>query len=195
MNAITSQKMPRGQSLVELSLIVPHILIMLVGMIEVGFLIFNYLNAMDLTREAARFASTRNFQNATPGTIGPSDCTDTVLDYYKDTACFFVDPSLNPNMPLDASRYDDATISGYPGVPEITQSQAKIRLYKEGSNLLEYSVPTTGTGDFWYVFKLVSDGSTATVYEMNCITAYTADPPDCGTQRIQMKPNELRPPK
>ena len=102
---------PRGQSLVELSLIVPLVLIMLVGMIEVGFLIFNYLNAMDLTREAARFASTRNFQNATPGTIGSSDCTDSVLDYYKDTACFFVDPSLNPNMPLDASRYDDATIS------------------------------------------------------------------------------------
>jgi hypothetical protein len=106
-----SRNRPAGQSLVELSLIVPLVLIMLVGMIEVGFLIFNYLNAMDLTREAARFASTRNFQNATPGTIGATDCTDSTLDYYKDTACFFVDPSLNPNLPLDPARFDDATIS------------------------------------------------------------------------------------
>lgn len=100
-----------GQSLVELSLILPLILIMLVGMIEVGFLIFNYLNAVDLTREAARFASTRDYRNASPGSATLSDCTDSNLDYYKDTACFFIDPSLNPNLPLDASRFDDATIS------------------------------------------------------------------------------------
>ncbi len=70
LKTVLGNNLSRGQSLVELSLIVPLVLIMLVGMIEVGFLIFNYLNAMDLTREAARFASTRNFQNATPGTIG-----------------------------------------------------------------------------------------------------------------------------
>ena len=101
----------RGQSLVELSLIIPLILIMLVGMIEVGFLVFNYLNALDLTREAARFASTRDYRNATPGSSTMADCTDGELDFYKDTACFFIDPSLNPNLPLQESRYDDATIS------------------------------------------------------------------------------------
>ncbi len=83
--------------------------------------------------------------------------------------------------------------AGYPGVPEITQSQAKIRLYQEDGNILEYSVPTIGVGDFWYVFKLISDGSTASVLEMNCITSYTGDPPECGTQIILEKPNILRP--
>ena len=102
---------PRGQSLVELSLIIPLIILMLVGMIEVGFLVFNYLNALDLTREAARFASTRDYRNATPGSSTMADCTDGDLDFYKDTACFFIDPSLNPNLPLNESRYDDATIS------------------------------------------------------------------------------------
>jgi hypothetical protein len=101
----------RGQSLVELSLIVPLLLLMLVGMIEVGFVIFNYLNALDLTREAARFASTRDFSIASPGSTTMDDCTDGELDFFKDTACFFVDPSLNPNLPLDAARFDDATIS------------------------------------------------------------------------------------
>ena len=83
--------------------------------------------------------------------------------------------------------------AGYPGVPEIIQSQAKIRLYQEDGNILEYSVPTIGVGDFWYVFKLISDGSTASVLEMNCITSYTGDPPECGTQIILEKPNILRP--
>ncbi len=100
-----------GQSLVELALIIPLILIMLVGMIEVGFLVFNYLNALDLTREAARFASVRDYNTSTTGSATSADCTDNLLDYYKDTACFFIDPSLNPNIPLDPNRYDDVTIS------------------------------------------------------------------------------------
>jgi len=74
-------------------------------------LIFNYLNAVDLSREAARFASVRDWRIATGGQATLADCTDDSLDYYKDTACFFIDPSLNPNLLLDASRFDDVTIS------------------------------------------------------------------------------------
>ena len=105
-------KMQSGQSFVELALVLPLILIMFIGMIEVAFLIFNYLNALDLTREAARFASVRDYRIATAGPLDPLiDCTDQALDYYKDTACFFVDQTLNPNLPLDPSKFDDVTIS------------------------------------------------------------------------------------
>jgi hypothetical protein len=106
-------KTQRGQSFVELALAIPLILIMFVGMIEVGFLVFNYLNALDLTREAARFASVRDYRIATTGAMAPpfSECTDQNLDYYKDTACFFVDNTLNPNLPLDPNKFDDVTIS------------------------------------------------------------------------------------
>ena len=107
------KKIPKGQSLVELALIVPLVLIMLLGMIEVGFLIFNYLNAVDLSREASRFASVRDWRIATSGQATLDDCSDDELDYYKDTACFFIDPSLNPNLPLDPDRYDDVTISAF----------------------------------------------------------------------------------
>ena len=76
--------------------------------------------------------------------------------------------------------------AGYPGVPDITELNAKIRVYQEGGTILEYDVPTSGTGDFWYVFKLVSDGSTATVFEMNCITFLPPDdsPPECGQSSL-----------
>lgn len=69
--------------------------------------------------------------------------------------------------------------AGYPGVPEITSSQAKIRLFLEDGTVMEYTVPAVGDGDFWYVFQLVSDGSTATVVEKNCITTYDLLPPVC----------------
>jgi hypothetical protein len=127
----------RGQSFVELALIIPVLLVVLAGLTEVGFYMFAYLNALDLTREAARFASTRDFKSLNldlqkfwdytswgqPGnTEDPSNpkrqkiiqevaCKDSVLHYYDDTACFFVDNQLNPWIPLDPNNYDDVTIS------------------------------------------------------------------------------------
>lgn len=60
---------PHGQSLVELAIFFPIIMMMLSGMIEFGFLLNYYLNLMDGPREGARFAADR-----TPfldGTINP----------------------------------------------------------------------------------------------------------------------------
>jgi hypothetical protein len=69
--------------------------------------------------------------------------------------------------------------AGYPGVPDITESQAKVRVYQEGGVFMEFSVPAVGEGDFWYVFQLISDGGTATLIEKNCITSYDISPPAC----------------
>jgi hypothetical protein len=119
-------------------------------------------------------------------------------------ACLEVDYQKGYGPETMAVRYLESTVyyygvlnyyAGYPGVPKITQSHAKIRLYQEDGNILEYSVPTSGEGDFWYVFKLISDGSTATVVDANCITTYTGDPPECGTQSIQTQQIKLRPMK
>jgi hypothetical protein len=46
----------RGQSLVELAIFFPIIMLMLSGLIEFGFLLNYYLNLMDGPREAARYA-------------------------------------------------------------------------------------------------------------------------------------------
>ncbi len=102
-----------GQSLVELAIIFPLLLIMLAGMVEVAFGIFAYLTALDLTREAARFASIRDYN--VQELDNPSDpttaCTDNVLHFYYDTACFFTDDNLNPFLDFRADKFDDVVIT------------------------------------------------------------------------------------
>jgi hypothetical protein len=118
-----------GQSLVELALILPLILLMLAGMVEVAFGMFAYLTALDLTREAARFASMRDYTVLDPGgtlhpSVPPSDfvtdpsaaCLDgtadgPILHYYYDSACFFTDPKLNPFLEINPAKYDDLVIT------------------------------------------------------------------------------------
>jgi hypothetical protein len=50
----------RGQSLVELALVLALLLFMLLGIVEYGFLLNRYLNLVDATREAARFGANVN---------------------------------------------------------------------------------------------------------------------------------------
>lgn len=101
----------RGQSFIELALIIPLLLLVLAGMVELGFFIFTYLNALDLTREAARFASTRDYRQATSGPATLDECANGTLDYYKDAACFFIDPNLNPYIPITNTLYSDVVIT------------------------------------------------------------------------------------
>jgi len=101
----------KGQSYVELALVIPVVLLLLAGLVEIGFLFFTYLNLLDLTREAARFASVRDFKIASPGPASLAECRSDTLDYFKDTACFFIDPDLNPYLPITNTHYADVAIS------------------------------------------------------------------------------------
>lgn len=103
----------QGQSFVELALILPLLLIMLAGMVEVAFLMFAYLTALDLSREAARFASARDYQVQIPasGGSGYDYCIDDSLHYYYDSACFFTDDEFNPFLEFNPAKYDDVTIT------------------------------------------------------------------------------------
>jgi hypothetical protein len=128
---ITSSKLLKrlrsfsGQSFVELAILLPLVLIMLAGMVEVAFAMFIYLTSLDLTREAARFASTRDYNelnvvssctdksgNPTTDPIQCS-CTDNLLHYFYDTACFFTDDALNPFLDVRADKFDDVVITVY----------------------------------------------------------------------------------
>jgi hypothetical protein len=81
----------------------------------------------------------------------------------------------------------------YPGVPEITQSNAKVRIYQENGVTYEYSVPKTGEGDFWYIFSIETDGATATIIEKNCITTYDEGIPACPGEQLKERNTTLRP--
>ena len=50
----------RGQSLVELTLTLPVLLVMLLGLTEIGWYANNYLTLLDVVREAGRFGATRD---------------------------------------------------------------------------------------------------------------------------------------
>ena len=50
----------RGQSLVELTITLPVLLVMLLGLTEIGWFANNYLTLIDVVREAGRFAATGN---------------------------------------------------------------------------------------------------------------------------------------
>jgi len=50
----------RGQSLVELAFTTPFLLIMVIGIVEIGFLANNYLVLLDAAREGGRYASSLN---------------------------------------------------------------------------------------------------------------------------------------
>jgi thiol-disulfide isomerase/thioredoxin len=76
----------KGQSFLELSLVIGLILFLLVGMFEFGFLLNNYIGVVDAAREGARFASNDDpFHYDNPGWTAPpcgqfEDCIDQVIE-------------------------------------------------------------------------------------------------------------------
>ena len=90
----------KGQSFVELALVVPILLIILLGLVEVALFMGRYLDVLDLTREAARFASGRvpylnNGADPRPSNADYNCSTPDQFDFYYDTACIFSPPRLN----------------------------------------------------------------------------------------------------
>lgn len=71
----------KGQSLVELALFFPVLLMMLSGLVEFGFLLNQYINLMDGPREAARFAT-----DFTPYEPDGSGGTRDVVNFYTSLA-------------------------------------------------------------------------------------------------------------
>ncbi len=93
---------PKGQSLVEMTVLLPILLLLLSGLIEFGFMLNEYLSVQDAVRNAARFASDSDFTAAetvdatgdlpcdgTPGNdVFPQQlCCNRTTDFYRQTAC------------------------------------------------------------------------------------------------------------
>jgi hypothetical protein len=106
---IRGYKGKKGQSFVELAIVLPLLLFMLIGFVEVGALIYNYLSILDASREAARFASEHDPEILEVAGAG-GHCEDDNLHFYQDTACVITDPDFNPGLTLDPAT-DDVTIS------------------------------------------------------------------------------------
>jgi hypothetical protein len=117
----SSRRKSRGQSMVEIAIAFPVLIILFSGMIEFGFVLNYYLSLLDGTREAARY-----YSNGTPfeygKTIGNCQCpngdTDPCPDetdadtadvdcdrpgFYSDTAAMVLS-SIQPTDANDTSR-------------------------------------------------------------------------------------------
>jgi hypothetical protein len=106
-----SRKKTAGQSFIELAIMIPLLLFMLTGLVEIAFVMFTYMTVTDLTREAARFASIRDYRELVLDSTPAAACTDNSLHYFYDTACFFTDPKLNSSIDFRANKFDDVVIT------------------------------------------------------------------------------------
>ena len=102
----------KGQSLVELSLVLPLLLFMLIGFVEIGAMIYNYLSLLDVVREAARWAADQDPEvlNGDMSNLPTSACDDGATHYYYDTACVIISSDFNKDIALDPAT-DDVAIS------------------------------------------------------------------------------------
>jgi len=113
-----------SQSFLELAVILPIILIMLLGLVEVTVFVGRYLDLLDLTREAARFASVRD--PFAPFSVSPNCSDPTSYNFYYSSACIFAPPigssactgdpafcgGLNPYILVDSTT-DDVIITAF----------------------------------------------------------------------------------
>jgi hypothetical protein len=93
----------RGQSMVEMALAFPILLIMLVGAIEIGMYYNTYLTLVDATREAARYSA-----NGTPASKDESNDCNGTKDFFKKAACLTLQNL--PGVTFDPAR-DDVVVS------------------------------------------------------------------------------------
>jgi len=118
----------RGQSLVELAIFMPIFIIIIAGIVEMGYYLNRYLNLLDATREAARFGAdldpvgtavaagnpsyNPSFNHNSPFYVVGStvDCL-TTKEFYTAVACYAED--ILPEEFDPANDYDDIVISAF----------------------------------------------------------------------------------
>ena len=99
----------RGQSLVETAFLLPILLILLSGLVELGFMLNQYLTVLDAERNAARFAADGSYDvtDANP------NCA-TTRDFYRQTACLVLQELAQeqPSITLNPGT-DDIVVTAF----------------------------------------------------------------------------------
>ena len=93
----------RGQSMVELALSLPILLLILAGAVEVGMYYNTYLTLIDATRESARYSA-----NGSPVFVSSDTNCATTEDFFKKAACLVLQNL--PGVTFDPVR-DDIVVS------------------------------------------------------------------------------------
>ncbi len=102
-----ANKSEKGQSFVELSLVIIFLMIFVAGIVEFGFALNNYLNLVDASREAVRYSS--NFDPFIPTCLDHTDPACIDPNFFAQTVQL-TEQVLAP-VTLDSSKGDDVVIS------------------------------------------------------------------------------------
>jgi hypothetical protein len=99
----SSRRRERGQSMVEMALALPILLLLLAGAVEIGMYYNTYLTLVDATREAARYSA-----NGTPASQDSNNDCESTEDFFKKAACLAMQNL--PGVTFDPVR-DDIVVS------------------------------------------------------------------------------------
>jgi len=108
-----------GQSLVELLVFMPVLIIIIAGIVEMGYYLNRYMNLLDASREAARYGADFDpvgnydpqYNHNAPTYSGATINCDTTTEFYSVVACYAEDNmgvTMNPG-----NGYDDIVISAF----------------------------------------------------------------------------------
>jgi hypothetical protein len=188
------RRQPRGQSFVELMLVVVFLALLLAGVVEFGFMLNQYLHVLDGAREAARFSSNNvPFGLNADGTINAA--ADNPSFYYL--ACAKAASTMKPVV-LNPGFPDDIVISVFsvttgntplrfptadPNGWSLCNHYAAFAAYFTGT--LHIAVPTELSNAGWSSGCTVraSQVSTATVQAPSAITPL---PPSTGVLVVEV---------
>jgi hypothetical protein len=161
----------RGQSLVEFTLLLPVLLIMISGLVELGFMLNYYLDLIDAAREATRWAASDDPVHDLAGTW-----VDPNMDFYtevQDVALDSIDIGSGGQISLDPadddivisafSVRDDGTISarfptgwGESGLPKWGNHTSAFTT-AQVQGMLDPTAPSTGIVmvEIWYDYHMI----------------------------------------
>ena len=148
----------RGQSMVEMALTFPILLLVLAGTVEIGIYYNNYLTLVDATREAARFSADNDYLNVDDiaGCVpGPPDPYSTSRDFYNQASCLVLqnmfgiafDDTTDDIIVSIFTVKDGAIIARYPpDPPSVTASTHHKTLGNDPQTGWSYCLNVKGTG-------------------------------------------------
>ena len=166
-----TNKNEKGQSFVELSLVVIFLMIFVAGIVEFGFMLNNYLNLVDASREAVRFSSDGDPFDEN-GDLDPGFFVVTGQLTQEVLAPLVLDPALGDDIVISFFSIGDGVYVRYPnaqgwsvlGTKTTNLSDAEIQ------SRLDSSAPPTG------VLLIEIFYNYPQVLKMPIFTAFVSDP-------------------
>lgn len=135
----------RGQSFVELALVVLLLMVLVIGIVEYGTLLNNYLNLVDASREAVRFSS--NYDPFLPdGTVDVNFYQDTITLTEQVLAPVALDPAMGDDIVVTFFTVGSATYNRYPNANGWARYSNQVSKFSDAEvqSRLDLSAPAAG---------------------------------------------------